>query len=319
VLAIVSPGQGAQKPGFLTSWLEIPSFAARITAYSTAADLDLVHYGTQADLDTITDTAIAQPLLVAAALATAAELTDMPGFPADMAGGHSVGELAAAAGAGVLSETDAISLVAVRGRAMAQAAAAEPTTMAAILGGKEDEVLAAIEAVGLTAANYNGKGQIAAGGTVAQIDALIANPPARAKVVKLAVAGAFHTKYMQPAVATLRTAAASMTAENPRIALLSNRDGQIVTDGGEYLERLVGQVAHPVRWDLCMDTMSQAGITGLLELPPAGTLTGIAKRNLRTNTNGDPVELFTLNTPDQLDEARAFVVKHSLVNELQEA
>lgn len=307
VLAIVAPGQGAQTPGFLTPWLELPGFGARLDWYSAVTGLDLSHYGTTADADEIRDTAIAQPLLVASALLTAAELFDSPtAFTGSvhLVAGHSVGELAAAALAGVLSTEAALVFVRERGRAMAQAAAITPTSMTAVVGGNADEVLAAIEAAGLTPANNNGTGQIVAAGTVAQLAALAENPPTRARLIGLSVAGAFHTVHMQPGVDHLAGFAEAITTADPQLALLSNADGAVVTSGRDYLNSLVSQVANPVRWDLCQQTMAERGITGLLELAPAGTLTGIAKRNLKG------VELFNLNTPDQLDEARSFVAAH---------
>ncbi|MGC3953400.1 MAG: ACP S-malonyltransferase [Propionicimonas sp.] len=303
MLAIVAPGQGAQTPGFLAPWLEEPRFADRLAWFSAVSGLDLAHYGTEADAETIRDTAIAQPLLVAAGLATAAELTDAAGLAGVLAG-HSVGELTAAALAGALSVEQALVLVRERGAQMAAASAVRPTSMIAVVGGNADEVLAAIEAAGLTAANNNGSGQIVAAGTVEQLAELSANPPARARLIQLSVAGAFHTVHMEPAVAHLARLATAITTGKPRTRLLSNADGAVVDDGAEYLNRLVRQVANPVRWDLCLQTMADLGVTGLLELPPSGTLTGIAKRNLKG------VELFSLNTPDQLPAAREFVANH---------
>jgi [acyl-carrier-protein] S-malonyltransferase len=221
-----------------------------------------------------------------------------------VAAGHSVGEITAAAGVGVLSAEQAMVFVRERGRAMAAASAATPTSMTAVIGGKPDEVLAALEEQGLTAANNNGSGQIVAAGTKEQLAALAAHPPARARLVELSVAGAFHTVHMQPAVKELSRLARAISTHDPRARLLSNADGQVVHDGRDVLRRLVGQVASPVRWDLCMAAMADLGVTGLLEMPPAGTLTGIAKRNLKG------VELFALNTPDQLGEALEFVRKH---------
>ncbi len=308
MLAVVAPGQGAQTPGFLQPWIAEPRAADRLDWLSAVAGLDLTHYGTQADADTIRDTAIAQPLLVAAGLVAALELFPEPGAAlasADVVAGHSVGEITAAAGVGTLSIEQAMVLVRERGRSMAEASAVTPTSMTAVIGGKPDEVLAAIEAQGLTAANHNGSGQIVAAGTEEQLAALTAAPPARARLIELSVAGAFHTVHMQPAVARLTGLARAVATQDPRTRLLSNADGQVVADGREVLDRLVGQVASPVRWDLCMETMAALGVTGLLELPPAGTLTGIAKRNLKG------IELFALNTPDQLDEARAFVARHT--------
>lgn len=306
MLAIVAPGQGAQTPGFLTPWLAETSFADRLDELSAATGLDLSHYGTEADAETIRDTAIAQPLLVAAGLISAQALfPDADALPTtSVAAGHSVGEITAAAIVGVLPAEQAMVLVSERGKAMAEASAVTPTSMTAMVGGDPDEVLAAIERHGLTAANNNGKGQIVAAGTVEQLEALAGDAPRRCRLVALSVAGAFHTTHMEPAVARLAEVAKSVSPRDPRVRLLSNADGQVVGTGDEVLRRLVGQVANPVRWDLCMATMAELGVTGLLELVPAGTLTGIAKRNLKG------VEVFNLNTPDELPAAHEFVRNH---------
>jgi len=307
VLVIVAPGQGAQTPGFLSPWLEDPTFASRFGWLSTVAGLDLAHYGTEADAETIRDTKIAQPLLVATGLIAALELFPHPADAFSQIGavaGHSVGELAAAAGARAITAEQAMVLVRERGKAMAEAAAATATGMTAVLGGDRDEVLAAIEAQGLVAANNNGPGQLVAAGTMEQLQALADNPPAKARLVPLSVAGAFHTEHMAPAVGHLSMLAKSVSTHDPRTAWISNRDGQVVHDGRDVMRRIVGQIAQPVRWDLCLETMSDLGVTGLLEMPPAGTLTGIAKRAL------PGVETFALKTPDQLDDARAFCAKH---------
>ena len=307
MLAIVAPGQGAQTPGFLTPWLTEPSFESRLSWLSAVSGLDLRHFGTAADAETIRDTAVAQPLLVASGLLAALELFPHPAdaFPfIGVAAGHSVGEIAAAAGVGVLSAEQAMVFVRERGRAMAAASAVTPTSMSAVVGGDPDEVEAAIAKHELTAANNNGSGQVVAAGTKDQLAALAADPPKRARVIPLSVAGAFHTAHMAPAVAELAGLARAISTHDPRTRLLSNADGQVVHDGREVLKRLVAQVASPVRWDLCMATMADLGVTGMLEMPPAGTLIGIAKRNLKG------VELFALNTPDQLPEALEFVRKH---------
>lgn len=307
MLVIVAPGQGAQSPGFLRPWLEDPTFASRFAWLSTVAGLDLVHHGTESDAETIRDTEVAQPLLVAAGLVAALELFPHPADAFSTIGavaGHSVGEIAAAAGARVISAEQAMVLVRERGRAMAAAAAATPTGMTAVLGGERDEVLAALGRHGLTAANDNGPGQVVAAGTLGQLEALAADPPARARLVPLSVAGAFHTQHMAPAVEHLGRLARSVSTHDPRTPVISNRDGRVVHDGRDVLARLVGQIASPVRWDRCMDTMLDLGVTGVLEMPPAGTLTGIAKRAMKG------VETFALKTPDQLDAARAFVDKH---------
>jgi [acyl-carrier-protein] S-malonyltransferase len=306
VLVIVAPGQGAQTPGFLQPWLEDAQSAARLERLSEVAGLDLAHYGTEADADTIRDTKIAQPLLVAAGL-----LAGLGLVPADQLGrvgalaGHSVGELTAAGLSGALTAEEAVRLVRERGDAMAEAAAATPTSMTAVLGGDRDEVLAAIEKQGLTPANDNGPGQIVAAGTVEQLAAFAEEPPARARLIPLSVAGAFHTEHMAPAVARVNALAATITPQDPATRVISNADGEVVPSGSDVLARIVAQISRPVRWDLCMETMLELGVTGVLELPPAGTLTGIAKRGMKG------VESFALKTPDQLDEARAFVDKHA--------
>ena len=306
MLIITAPGQGAQTPGFLAPWLDVPGVAERLGAACEVAGLDLIRFGTTGTADEIKDTAVAQPLLVATALAVAAGLAggEPSGIRADAAAGHSVGELAAGVLAGVLGTDDAMRLVSVRGRAMAAASAVEPTGMTAVLGGDEDAVLAAIARHGLTPANVNGAGQIVAAGTLAALKAFAADPPAGARPRPLQVAGAFHTRHMAPAVAALRDAAAAVTVTDPVITLLSDADGAAVTTGKEWLERVVAQVAAPVRWDLCMKTMAGLGVTALIELPPAGTLTGLARRAL------PGVAQLALKTPDQLDAARDLIGEH---------
>ena len=312
VLVIVAPGQGAQTPGMLSPWLELPHFGDRLDWLSTVAGLDLRMHGTVSDADTIRDTAIAQPLIVATGLVSLLELFPHPSdaFRKVAAGaGHSVGEITYAAAAGVLTAEQAMVFVRERGRAMAAAAStAEPTGMAAVLGGDRDEVLANIAAHGLTPANDNGAGQIVAAGTLAQLDAFMADPPEKAKVRPLQVAGAFHTHHMQPAVAILAKHAKAMSTHDPRIGLVSNKDGQLVSAAPEVLARLVTQVSGPVRWDLCMQTFKDIGATGILEIPPAGTLTGLIKRAL------PDVATFALKSPDDLADARAFVAEHGAQN-----
>jgi [acyl-carrier-protein] S-malonyltransferase len=313
VLVIVAPGQGAQTPGFLAPWVENPAFAERLTWLSAVSGLDLMHYGTEADAETIRDTAIAQPLLVAAGLLAALELFPHPADAFGQIGavaGHSVGELTAAAGARVISAEQAMVLVRERGNAMAAASAATPTSMTAVVGGDRDEVLAALDKHGLTPANDNGPGQIVAAGTVEQLAAFAEEAPAKARLMPLSVAGAFHTEHMAPAVDVLARLARSVSTHDARTPIISNRDGKVVHDGRDVLRRIVTQVSNPVRWDLCMETMLDLGVTGLLEMPPAGTLTGIAKRQLKG------VETFALKTPDQLDDARAFCAKHGSASEM---
>lgn len=265
MLAVLSPGQGSQKPGFLTPWLDLTGSEARLRWWSALAGVDLVHLGTKADAEEIKDTARTQPLLVAAGLLAAEQL---PMYDVAVTAGHSVGELGAAALAGVLPAEAAITLAGVRGREMAAACALEPTGMAAVLGSDPDEVLAAIEAHGLYPANRNGAGQVVAAGAVAGLDKLAAEPPAKTRVIRLQVAGAFHTPYMAPAEAALAGVAAGITPADPARILLSNLDGSAVNHGREMVQRLVRQVTAPVRWDLCMRTLADLGVTGVIELPP---------------------------------------------------
>jgi [acyl-carrier-protein] S-malonyltransferase len=302
VLILTAPGQGAQTPGFLSPWLELPGLADQLGTWSELAGRDLVRLGTAGSAEEITDTAVAQPLLVAAALAVAGLLGGKPGVTA----GHSVGELAAGAVAGVLSAEDAIRLTRVRGEAMAAACDAVPTGMTAVLGGDEATVLSAIADAGLTPANINAAGQIVAGGTLEQLAEFAASPPAGARLRPLRVAGAFHTSHMAPAVDALAAAAAGTAIKDPVITLLSNRDGAVVTSGTDWVERIVNQVAYPVRWDRCMATMAGLGVTAFVELLPGGTLTGMAKRAL------PGIELLAIKTPDQLDAARALVAAHAV-------
>ncbi|GHE91935.1 ACP S-malonyltransferase [Streptomyces griseoluteus] len=301
MLVLVAPGQGAQTPGFLTPWLELPGAADRVAAWSDAIGLDLAHYGTQADAEAIRDTAVAQPLLVAAGLLSAAALGDIaPGAVA----GHSVGEITAAAFAGVLDDVSALNLVRKRGLAMADAAAVTETGMSALLGGDPEVSVAHLEKLGLTPANINGAGQIVAAGTLEQLAALAEDKPEGVrKVVPLKVAGAFHTRHMAPAVETLAKAAAELAPADPKLTYVSNKDGRTVASGSEVLERLVGQVANPVRWDLCMETFKELGVTALIEVCPGGTLTGLAKRAL------PGVRTLALKTPEDLDAARALIAE----------
>jgi [acyl-carrier-protein] S-malonyltransferase len=295
VLAIAAPGQGAQTPGFLESWLELPGVADRLTWWSAVTGLDLIRYGTTADADEIRDTAVAQPLLVSAALVT----YELLGVTPDLVAGHSVGELAAAAIAGVITPEAALVLARERGRAMAEAAAVTETGMTAVLGGDPDEVQVVLKEHGLTPANMNAAGQVVAAGTLEQLAALAERPPAGARLRSLQVAGAFHTRHMEPAVGTLRRMTPGMPVADPGIQVLSNRDGAVVERGGDFVARLAEQVSTPVRWDSCMETMTGLGVTALIELPPAGTLAGIARRAL------PGVEVVALKTPDKLDQARA--------------
>jgi len=304
VLAVLSPGQGSQKPGFLSPWLALPGAETKLRWWSALAGVDLIHLGTEAGADEIKDTARTQPLLVAASLLAAGEL---PLDRVDVVAGHSVGELGATALAGVLPAEAAVALAGLRGREMAAACALEPTGMSAVLGGDPDEVLAAIEKHGLHPANLNATGQVVAAGSLDGLAALGDEPPAKARVRALEVAGAFHTPYMAPAEAALALIAGGVSVADPVRTLLSDLDGTAVTNGREMVERLVRQVTAPVRWDQVMRTLAGLGVTGVLELPPAGTLAGLVKRELKGD--GAP-EIVTLNTPDDLPAAQDLIARH---------
>ncbi len=298
MIVVVAPGQGSQTPGFLAPWLEDAAVRDRVGAWSEAIGVDLVEHGTTSDADTIKDTALAQPLIVAAGLVTAdALLADGRRALVGGVAGHSVGEFTAAGVAGILEPTDAVALVAERGRAMADAAALEPTSMAAVLGGDAEAVAAALEQHGLVAANHNGGGQTVVAGPAEGIAALAAEPPARARVVPLAVAGAFHTRYMAPAVDRVAPVAAATTAHDPELPIWTNADGSRVDDGRHFVDLMVRQIANPVHWDAVMESFSAAGVTGIIELAPAGALVGLAKRGLR----GTPT--VAVKTPDDLPAA----------------
>ena len=279
---LMCPGQGSQSEGFLIEWFaSVPGFQEKIIELGKAAGKDLVRLGTVASEDEIKATENAQPLIVAASIAAARTAINLDDF--DGVVGHSVGEFAAAAISGVLSDEDAMKLVSVRANAMAEAAKLEVTSMAAVLGGEQDQVLAALEELGLSAANYNGAGQIVAAGSKAAITQLVATPPEKSRVIELKVAGAFHTHFMQPAVTKLSEVAATVSASVPQMKLWSNVDGALVTDGERFLASLVSQVSNPVRWDLCMASIDKLSAT-VVELPPAGALAGLAKRGMPNST-----------------------------------
>ncbi|WP_131105062.1 ACP S-malonyltransferase [Ornithinimicrobium sufpigmenti] len=325
MLVIVAPGQGSQTPGFLAPWLELPGVRDKVGWLSAVAGIDLVAHGTTSDAETIRDTAVAQPLLVAAGLVTLPTLFSNAGAVTDTdtdtdaltrsvgaVSGHSVGEITAAAAAGVLSAEQAMVFVRERGRGMAQASAVTPTGMSAVVGGDPEEVRAALEQHGLTPANMNGAGQVVAAGTLEQLEQLAAEPPTRARVIPLQVAGAFHTHHMQPAVDRLATYARAIEVGDPRLPLVSNADGEVVRDGREVLRRLVAQISSPVRWDLTMQTFADRGVSALIEIAPAGTLVGLAKRGLKG------VQTLALKTPDDLEAARQLIAEHGVTAPVDE-
>ena len=296
MLVILCPGQGSQKPGFMTSWLEIPAYRAKVEELANLIQLDLIKHGTVSDQETLKNTSIAQPLIAVASMASASllDLSNLSGVA-----GHSVGEVSAAAIAGVLTEEDAVRLVSVRSSSMAKAAVSnEPSAMAAILGGDIKVILYVLKQRNLTAANHNGIGQIVAAGSKIEIDALVAEGITGSKVVELNVAGAFHSDYMQPAIGELTEFARTLDTKDPLVKIWSNEGGQLVSSGAQYLDLLVGQVANPVRWDLCMESMIKAGVTAVIEISPAGTLLGLAKRSM------PGVEIVALKEPKNLDAAQ---------------
>lgn len=304
MLALLAPGQGAQTPGFLTPWIEDATSRALLQNWSALIDLDLVRLGTLSDADEIRETSHAQPLLVAAGLISAMQTFPGQNISFDFFAGHSVGEITAASLAQTFDGDCAMTLVNVRGRAMSAAATGSNTGMSAVLGGERDVVVAALSALGLTAANENGGGQIVAAGSLEALAKLAENPPAGARVRPLQVSGAFHTSVMQPAVTKLADAARDITVLNPIAPVISNRDGAIITGGDELVARIVGQVAGPVRWDLCMQTLADNGVTGVIEVAPGGTLTGLVKRAQPA------IEFFAMKTPDDIAGAREFARNH---------
>jgi [acyl-carrier-protein] S-malonyltransferase len=316
MLVIVCPGQGSQTPGFLAPWLELSGFRDRMQWLSTVVGIDLVKHGTQSDAETIRDTAVAQPLIVGAGLISLLALFEHPadGFRLVAGGaGHSVGEITAAAAAGVISAEQAMVLVRERGQLMAEASAVSATGMSAVVGGDKDDVEQTLLRHGLTAANNNGGGQIVAAGTLEQLAALSADPPAKARVIPLQVAGAFHTEHMASAVKGMADMARAISTHDSRSRLVSNRDGTVVHSGREVLNRLVTQISSPVRWDLCMETFKDLGVTGLIEIPPAGALANLAKRGL------PGVEVLALKSPDQLSEAHRMVREHGQPNQIADS
>ena len=298
MIVVVAPGQGSQTPGFLEPWLAEPGFREHLEQLSDTVGIDLVAHGTTSDADTIRDTAVAQPLIVAAGLISAAALL-ADGRREKIAGvaGHSVGEVTAAAVAGILSEQDAVAFVRERGQSMAAAAAITQTGMSAVIGGDEDELLARLAELGLFPANFNGGGQLVVAGALDALVQLQAEPVAGTRVIPLQVAGAFHTSFMEPAVAHLTEVAAGLTTSDPTLPIWTNKGGVLVEDGRHFVDLLVGQVSSPVRWDKTMAAFANAGVTGIIELAPAGALVGLAKRGLKG------VPTVAVKTPDDLAAA----------------
>jgi len=301
VIVVVCPGQGSQTPGFLDPWVTEPEFRDHLEKLSDAASMDLLAHGTVSDVDTIRDTSVAQPLIVAAGLLTLRALLEGRRDRVGGVAGHSVGELTAAAAAGILSEQDAMTVVRERGAAMADAASQAETGMSAVVGADEAELLARLDALGLEPANFNGGGQIVVAGELASLEQLKQDPPAGARVIPLQVAGAFHTRYMASAVERLRAATANVDRHDPNLTIWTNHDGNAVTSGTEFVDLLVGQVSSPVRWDKTMESLATAAVTGIIEVAPAGALVGLAKRGLKG------VPAVAVKTPDDLNAAFALI------------
>jgi [acyl-carrier-protein] S-malonyltransferase len=297
MIVVVSPGQGSQTPGFLSPWLEHDGVREQLGTLGDAAKIDLITHGTRSDDATIRDTKVAQPLIVAASIVSGTLLLENRRSRVSAFAGHSVGEFAAAVLAGILTESDAMSLVGVRGRAMADEAARVATGMSALIGGDEAVIASVLDKFGLFAANMNGGGQVVVAGTKKALDALASDPPEGIRVIPLTVAGAFHTSFMAGAVATLEAAAASVPAADPTTPIYSNNDGNLVTSGEKFRDLLVGQVSSPVRWDLCMESFERDGVTGVIELAPAGALVGLIRRTIKG------VPTVAVKTPDDLSAA----------------
>jgi [acyl-carrier-protein] S-malonyltransferase len=303
MFVIAAPGQGSQKPGFLTPWLESAPIRDALGTWSERIGVDLIGHGTTSDLETITDTAIAQPLIVAAGIVTGrAMLSELGDTKTIRFAGHSVGEFTAATLSGVFQDEDALALVAARGRAMARASAEAATGMSAVIGGDLKEIEASLDEHGLYAANFNGGGQVVVAGPLSALQAWAENPPTGTRVIPLSVAGAFHTPFMQSAVLSLEAEATTITPENPQSPLYTNRDGTLVESGTTFVKYLIDQVARPVRWDRCMDSFARDGIQGMIELAPAGALTGLAKRGLKG------VPTVAINTPEDVSSAQELVM-----------
>jgi [acyl-carrier-protein] S-malonyltransferase len=305
MIFIACPGQGSQAPGFLNPWLEIPVFKEQIEKASAVLGIDLIHFGTVADADEIRDTKIAQPLIVAAGIASYEALKQSLGetLVVSATAGHSVGEITAAYVSGIFDSDNALKFVQRRGNEMAAAAALTPSSMAAVVGGELDDVVAHLESVGLFAANYNGAGQVVAAGTKELIDALVATPPAGSRVVALQVAGAFHTSFMEPARPVLAAFAKELDVQDPDISIWTNNDGSLVATGQKYLDLMVNQVSNPVRWDKTMESMQRANVSVMVELLPAGALSGIAKRAMPNTV------AIALKTPADLDKVAEAIGK----------
>jgi [acyl-carrier-protein] S-malonyltransferase len=305
MICIACPGQGSQAPGFLSPWLEIPVFKEQIENASAVLGIDLVHYGTVADADAIRDTKIAQPLIVAAGIASYLTLKKSLGeaLVVSATAGHSVGEITAAYVSGIFDAENALRFVQRRGNEMAEAAALEQSSMAAVVGGEIDAVLAHLGSVGLFAANYNGAGQVVAAGSKEIIEALVASPPAGSRVIALQVAGAFHTSYMEPARLPLAAFAKDLIVQDPDMSIWTNNDGSLVQSGQKYLDLMVNQVSNPVRWDKTMESMERSNVSVMVELLPAGALSGIAKRAMPNTVT------VAVKTPADLDKVAEAIGK----------
>jgi [acyl-carrier-protein] S-malonyltransferase len=298
MISIACPGQGSQTPGFFEPWLELSTFRKQIERSSEILGIDLVHFGTLADQDAIRDTKVAQPLIVAAGIASFLVLQERFGAQLGVfsTAGHSVGEITSAYVAGIFDDQTALKFVQKRGDEMAKASSLEESSMAAVVGGDQTAVLGELVGRGLFAANYNGSGQIVAAGSKVLISELVVNPPAGSRVIQLQVAGAFHTAFMESARGPLAEYSKTVETKDPSLSIWTNNDGSLVTGGAEFLNLLVNQVSSPVRWDKTMDSMTEAGVSLMIELLPGGALSGIAKRAMPNTV------AIAIKTPADLDK-----------------
>ena len=305
MICIACPGQGSQAPGYLEPWLEIATFSNHIKAFSDVLGIDLIRLGTVSDADEIRDTKIAQPLIVASGIASYLTLKDTLGDALDVSAtaGHSVGEITAAFVSGIFDSETALKFVQKRGNEMANAASLSPSSMAAVVGGEIDQVLSHLASLGLAAANYNGAGQVVAAGSKELIESLVSSPPAGARVVALAVAGAFHTAFMEPARPALEEFAKDVIVKDPKVTVWTNNNGELISSGQEFLNLMVNQVSNPVRWDKTMESMTEAKVSVMIELLPAGALSGIAKRAMPNTV------AIALKTPADLDKVAEAIGK----------
>jgi len=305
LLAVVAPGQGSQQPAMFNSWIEIPENYQKLKEFSEISNLDLIYFGTKATKEEISNTEITQPLLTALSLISFANL-NLDDKSSVIFAGHSVGEFSASTFSEFLTEEQAMRLVTLRGKLMNDATKeSEQTGMAAVLGGDKNIIIERLKEIQLYAANINSQGQIIASGKLSKINELIRNPIEKTKVIKLDVSGAFHTPYMQNAKDKFETEMKNQKFQDSNLKLLSNYDGKLISNSQDLKSKITNQLTNSVRWDLCQETMMNSEVTGLLEVAPGGVLSGIAKKAM------NQVEVMAIKTPDDIESANAFIIKHN--------